>query len=393
MEIVALVMLAVLALRSSGAAGGGAAPAPTPGASRDAARGANDLKTITELSGAAIGAGVAIAGAVGGGGTAAASSGTVAAGGTAAASAGGLSAGPVAIFIVGCAAAIAGVCIAIMQVAQDFEALKNGAFGYMQNHLVTLAHAAAEKQRLKLVASGMEANKARALSRLAGFAIAVGYNRAAWAYIKLGCPRETLFGVNTGMVGATPEFRHESYFIARSYGVPDEPGFIYEPKSVPPAPPNWQGAWPPPPPLLEGRQWGQTLEYYVFQGVGTTRAQCLAIAGNDWTPELEAACDFLGRASRCAFSLHNKLVQGGQVAAITSTETAVRQYAEMGMIGLPQLDGTVKTGIYPQGQYGAGASNPVVNSSKGYVKQLAGRWAWFFNESIAFGVVPIREVA
>jgi hypothetical protein len=222
-------------------------------------------------------------------------------------------------------------------------------------------------------------------------AIAVGYNRAAWAYLKLGGSREVVLGVGVSALGITPEFRHESYYVARSYGLPDEPGFIYEPASVPPMPPGWSGAWPPPPPLLEGRAWGQTLEYYVFQGVGLTRAQCLAEAGADWTPELEAGCDFLGRAARCAFSLHNKLVQGGQVSFIPSTETTVREYVRMGMIGLPPV--SLPMGKLPGGQYPVGAENPVVNSSKQYVQQLGANYAWYFSETIEFGAVPVRGIS
>lgn len=395
MEFALLALLAVLAMRAS-APSGAAAPGPSgplPGKG-GAQAGGVDLKTITQIGGGAIGLGVAIAGAVGGGGAAAAGTGgtAAAAGGTAAA--GGLSAGPVAVFIVGCAAAIAGVCIGIMQAAQDFEALKNGAFGYMQTHLVTLGSAAAEKQRLKLVESGMPNDKARALGRLAGFAIAVGYNRAAWSYLKLGCARETVLGANTGMLGITPEVRHEIYFVARSYGLPDESGYIYEPTSTPPRPPGFVGTWPPPPPLLDGRQWGQTLEWYMFQGVNTTRAQCLALAGADWTPELEAACDFLGRASRCAFSLHNKLYPGGQAANVLDTEQLVRIYARLGMIGLPHLTAATKMSAgYPTGIYGAGAETPVVDSSRQCVRQFTGPFAWYFNESIEFGVVPVRVFA
>lgn len=291
-------------------------------------------------------------------------------------------------------AAIAGfVIFSIMFAANDFEQLKTGPAGYMQINLVRFGNETAQKHipmLMKPVADGGRGYselKARAMARLIGFACAVGYNRAAWAWVKHGgVPRVQNLQLREP---TEPEF--EGYYVARAFGLPDEIGYIYESKAPPPPkPPNHTGAWPPPPPLIGSLAWGQTLEWFMFQGHGTTRAQCLADAGSEWNAELEGVCDFIGRASRCAYMLHNKMGQGG--IAIFSTESAVRAYASTGAIGMPQL--STVTGVrsnptaHPQW-----AENTVIDSAKQCVKGgvFGGpAIAWFFSESIEHGVVPVR---
>lgn len=326
-----------------------------------------------------VGGATAVAGAAGG--TAAASGGTTAA-------AVGASLGPIALFVVAAAAVVAGVTLGIMNIVKDVNSQALGAFGYLQQQLVALAHGTSAKLQLQYQAAGMSNLKARSLANLVGFAVAVGYNRAALAYVVQGAAREQAGPIPIGSIDPQND-RHLMFYIARAMCLPDAPGFIYKSANpVPPKPPGFQGAWPPPSPLLDGRKWDLTLEEYVF--AGSTRAQAIADAGDAWTPEIERACDFMGRAMRCAFHLHNEYgIEGGVLVGPTSQK--VRGFARLGMIGMPPPSS--KPGAHPPG-----AETPVFEefSIKGgqCVHQLNGQGelGWFFNESYsgATGVRPYR---
>lgn len=384
--------------RPGGVPGGGVQPLPqVDTTSSDVLKG---VGTGVSLAAAGVGVVKALVGtlagtaattatvAAGGGG------GAAAAGGGTAAGAGGASAG-VSLSVAGgfalaVVAVVGFVVLTIMSLVKEANSLALGAFGYLQGQLVTLANETSTGMFKFWTARGASDHQARALGRLTGFAVAVGYNRAALAYVVQGAKRAT--DPSGYFVTSTPE-QHLGYYVARAMCLPDEAGYIYKPSPPPPPPPGWSGVWPPKPPLLQGGSWDRTLEEYVF--LSSTRATDLADAGSLWTTELEGTCDFIGRAMRCKFHLHNLFGITGAVVAgqpgtnKSPTRIAVEEMVRYGMIGLGPP-------AQAPGSHPLGAEAIVIESFSlrggECVHQLGGQLGWFFNESIT-GATAVRPWA
>lgn len=329
-----------------------------------------------------------------GGATAAGTAGATAGGGTAAGggAAGGVSLTVVAAWAIAIYAVVGFVVGSVLQLVSDLDRLRHGPAGYVAE-LTKLCHetAAGLETRLRKPKAdggfGLSEVKARALARLLAWDVVVGFNRAAWAYLKYGAARESINGVGVSVLGITPEIRHENFWIARGYALPDVVGLMYESAApVPPKPANWPSdkRWPPLPPVMGDLQWTQTPEWFAFQGLNTTRAQCLQDAGGDYTEELRQVADFIGRASRCSYSLHNKLGPSGQGVAVLDTAGAVLFYVNCGMIG----------GLQPPPNFGVPHAHDTGlicfdnRTGSPCVHDASLNLGWFFNESITD--VPVR---
>jgi hypothetical protein len=233
---------------------------------------------------------------------------------TAIAAAGGISVGIVAAWAAAIAAIVGFALLSGFALAGELTNLATGRKGYKAAMLMSVVTKVSAEMLKGFVDRGASMFQARAAANLYGFYEAVGYNRAALAFVlKGGNPNDPQQAGNVG------------YWADRGQCV-EEAGGIFS-KSP---------AWVPPPPLFNGIAWPpepNSLEYTVFGAGGA--AQAKADAGNFWNPLFEATADFSGRALRCTYALqtHAGGSDWGLNFDFDGGLTTVGLYVNYGMIG------------------------------------------------------------